>query len=155
MMTTREQQRALVLNQVLAGAWTQAEAAMCLGLSERQVRRLMAAYREIGPAALVHGNRGRPPGHALGETLRTQVRSLAQGRYAGLNDVHLTEKLTEVEGLHLSREAVRRILRGAGIASPRRRRAPKHRRRRERMTQAGMLLQADGSRHRWLGEGGP
>lgn len=154
-MTHREQQRALALNHVLAGEWTQAEAAVSVGLSERQVRRLVAAYREAGPAALVHGNRGRPPAHAVSKALRAQVLRLAQGRYAGLNDVHLTEKLAEVEGLHLSREVVRRILREAGIASPRRRRAPQHRRRRERMAQEGMLLQADGSRHRWLGERGP
>lgn len=154
-MTKREQQRAVELNRVLAGAWSQVEAAVSLGLSERQVRRLVAAYRESGPAALAHGNRGRTPAHALDEATRARVLGLAHGRYAGLNDVHLTEKLTETEGLSLSREAVRRILRGAGIASPRRRRAPKHRSRRERMAQAGMLLQADGSRHRWLGERGP
>lgn len=154
-MSNKEQRRAVVLNRVLAGEWTQAEAATSLGLSERQVRRLVAAYREHGPAALVHGNRDRKPTHALSEAIRSQVVTLAQGRYAGLNDVHLTEKLAEVEDLPVSREAVRRILRGAGIASPRRRRAPKHRQRRERRAQAGMLLQADGSRHRWLGESGP
>lgn len=154
-MTQREQRRAMALNRVVAGEWTQAEAAMSLGLSERQVRRLLAAYRERGPAALVHGNRDRTPAHALSEATRAQVRRLAQDRYAGFNDVHLTEKLTEVEGLRVSREAVRRILRGADIASPRKRRPPKHRSRRERRAQEGMLLQADGSRHRWLGDGGP
>jgi len=154
-MTQRDQQRAMALNRVAAGEWTQTEAAMSLGLSERQVRRLLGAYRERGPAALVHGNRDRTPAHALSEATHEQVLALARGRYAGLNDVHLTEKLTEVEGLRVSREAVRRILRGAAIASPRKRRPPKHRSRRERWAQEGMLLQADGSRHRWLGATGP
>ncbi len=44
---------------------------------------------------------------------------------------------------------------GAGIASPRQRRPPCHRYRRERMPQEGMLLQIDGSHHHWLGENGP
>ena len=154
-MSSKEQRRAVVLNRVLAGEWTHAEAALSLGLSARQVRRLVGAYREHGLATLVHGNRDRQPAHALSETTRTRVLTLAQGRYAGLNDVHLTEKLTEVEGLSVSREAVRRILRGAGVASPRKRRPPKHRSRRERMAQEGMMLQADGSRHRWLGGTGP
>jgi len=154
-MTKREQRRALVLNRVLAEEWTQAAAAVSLGLSERHVRRLVAAYREHGPAALAHGNRGRLPAHALAEATRADVVRLARERYAGLNDAHLTEKLVEVEGLTLGRETVRRILRGAGLSSPRKRRPPKHRSRRERMPQAGMLLQADGSRHRWLGEAGP
>ena len=154
-MSSRGQRRAVVLNRVLAGEWTHAEAAGSLGLSARQVRRLLAAYREDGPAALVHGNRGRSPAHALTEASRAQVVRLAQGRYAGFNDSHLTEKLAEAEDVTLGRETVRRILRGAGIVSPRKRRPPKHRSRRERMPQAGMLLQADGSRHRWLGEAGP
>ena len=36
-----------------------------------------------------------------------------------------------------------------------RRRAPRHRRRRERMAQAGVLVQLDGSEHHWLGRGVP
>jgi hypothetical protein len=59
-MTSREQQRAQVLNRLLVGDVTAAEAAILLGLSERQVFRLRAGYQRDGPAALVHGNRGRP-----------------------------------------------------------------------------------------------
>jgi hypothetical protein len=43
---------------------------------------------------------------------------LRRGKYDGFNDQHFTEKLVEVEGLGLTRETVRRILRGAGVASP-------------------------------------
>src|SRR5689334_20833128 len=154
-LSVREQQRAMALNRVLAGRWTREEAAEVLGLSGRQVRRLLAAYEAGGPAALAHGNRGRPSARAVPVAVRERVAELARGRYAGLNDQHLTEKLAEEEGLALGRATVRRILRAAGLPSPRRRRAPKHRARRERMAQEGMLLQADGSRHRWLGEDGP
>jgi len=153
-LTQREQQRALVLTRVVAGHWTQREAAAVLGLSERQVRRRVATYQVRGPAGLMHGNRGRPPVHTLPTTVREQVVALARGKYAGFNDQHLTEKLAEAEQLVLGRATVRRILRDASVPSPRKRRAPKHRQRRERMSQAGMLLQADGSRHRWLGPDG-
>jgi hypothetical protein len=61
---TREQRRALVLTRVVAGDWTPGPAALALGRSERQVRRLVAAVRAGGPAALVHGNRGRTVGAA-------------------------------------------------------------------------------------------
>jgi len=57
-----EQRRLLVLNHLEAGALFNAEAAELLGISIRQVRRLRAAYRERGAAALAHGNRGRRPG---------------------------------------------------------------------------------------------
>ena len=50
---------------------------------------------------------------------------------------------------------MRRILVSAGVNSPRSRRPPKHRVRRERMPCEGMLIQIDGSHHRWLGKDGP
>lgn len=152
-MTGKEQRRAMAVTRVLAGAWPMTEAAVTLGLSMRQVRRLVRVYERDGPAGLVHGNRGRPAGNRVPDALRDQVVSLAGGRYAGFNQQHFTEQLAAREGVTLSRMTVRRILTAAGIASPRRRRPPQHRSRRERMAQAGMLLQADGSRHEWLGKG--
>jgi transposase len=150
-----QQRRAQVLTGLLDNTLTVRQAATVLGLSERQVKRLKAAYRTAGPAVLVHGNTGRRPWHALSSEVRARVLELARGRYAGLNHQHLTEQLAESEGLVLDRSTVRRILLQAGLGSPRPRRAPAHRSRRERMPQAGMLLQADGSRHRWLGADRP
>jgi hypothetical protein len=80
---------------------------------------------------------------------------LRRGKYDGFNDQHFTEKLAEVEGLVLSRETVRRILREAGLGSPRKRRPPKHRSRRERKAQAGQMILWDGSDHDWLEGRGP
>ncbi len=80
---------------------------------------------------------------------------LAQGPYHGLNHYHLQEVLAERERLVLSRSSVWRILTGAGMASPKRRRRAQHRHRRERYPQEGMLLQVDGSRHDWLEGRGP
>ena len=154
-MTAKEQMRAHVLAQVLEGGCAPEEAAQVLGLSPRQVRRLRRAFVRDGPRVLVHGNRGRRPAHALSAALKERVLALAQGRYAGCNDQHLSELLAEHEGIVVHRSSVRRLLRSAGRPSPQRRRAPKHRARRERMPQAGMLLQVDGSRHRWLGPDGP
>lgn len=154
-MTEAEERRALVLNRVLAGQWSRGEAAIALGLSQRQVRRVLAAYEAGGPAALLHGNRGRRPAHALAADVPARVAELARTTYAGFNHQHLTEQLAETEGIALGRTTVRRILAAAGLRSPRTRRPPKHRQRRERMAQAGMLVQADGSRHKWLGPDRP
>ena len=154
-LTGTEQQRLVVLNRVLTGDLTGAEAAAALGLSVRQVRRMLAAYRKEGAAALAHGNRGRTPTTALDPALCARVVALAQTTYAGLNDTHLSEVLAEEEGIVLSRSSVRRLRVGAGLARPRQRRPSAHRRRRERKAQAGMLLQWDGSRHAWLEERGP
>jgi len=80
---------------------------------------------------------------------------LARTRYADFNHTHMTEMLEEREGITLARSTIRQILKVAGIASPRHRRPPRHRLRRERMPQEGMLIQMDGSYHDWLEGRGP
>lgn len=127
------------------------QAAEALGVTPRQVRRLRVALRREGPAGLVHGNRGRRSARRLPDALHRQIVALARGRYAGLNDHHLTEKLITVEGLAVSRATVQRVLRAAGLTSPRRRRPPRHRARRPRKLQAGLLLQLAGSPFAWFG----
>jgi hypothetical protein len=131
------------------------EASGVLGLSDRQLRRLREKVREGGSDGVVHGNTGRPPPNRLGDTLRARVVRLARKKYVGFNDQHLTEKLVEVEGLDVSRQSVQRILRAAGLRAVHRRRPAKHRRRRDRRAQAGLMVLWDGSRHDWLEGRGP
>lgn len=155
MLTQKEQVRLKVLNQVGVGDLEGRQAAEMLGISLRHLRRLLAAYRKEGATAIAHGNRRRKPSNTLETYLKEQVVKLAQAKYAGFNTLHFTEFLTEQEGVNLSRSSVRRILLSAGIRSPRKRRPPRHRSRRERYPQEGMLLQIDGSRHDWLEGRGP
>ena len=154
-MNQREQRRVIVLTQVVGGGMTVAEAAVQMGVSERQVRRLVAGFRREGVVAVVHGNRGRAPAHTVAEETRHQVRALATGKGAGFNQQHLTEQLAEREGITLSRSTVRRILAAEGITRPRTRRPPVSRQRRERWTQAGALVQIDASAHDWPEGRGP
>lgn len=154
-LNREEQVRLEALNCVLAKELCVKDAARLLGVSERHTRRLLAAYRNHGAAALVHAGRGRKPGHTVPDDIRDQVILLGRAVYAGVNHTHLTELLAEREGLTLSRSTVRRILVAAGIPSPRHRRPPRSRLRRERFPQEGMLLQFDGSDHDWLEERGP
>lgn len=155
LLTGKEQQRIVVLNRIERGELSAAAGAEVLQRSLRQVRRLLAAYRKEGVAAIAHGNRGRRPAHAVDAAVREQVIALARGRYAGCNHQHLMELLAEHEGIVLSHATVWRLLTGAGQASPRRRRPPRHRARRERYRQEGMLLQLDASPHDWLEGRGP
>jgi len=113
-LSQAEQQRLLVLNDLEAGIVISTEAAELLGLSVRQVRRLRAAYRQRGAAALAHGNRGRRPRHALDPAVAARVVELATSTYAGFNRQHLTEMLAEHHGIVLSRPTVHRILSVAG-----------------------------------------
>ena len=121
-----------------------------LGVSERQVFRLKARYKAKGILGLAHGNRGRPSLRKMPKELEDKIVKLALEKYRGFNDHHLTEKLGEMEGIKVSRPKVQRLLRERGIATVRKKRRPKHRTRRERKSQFGLLLQTDGSKHDWL-----
>jgi len=153
-MTTREQGRARVLNRILMGELTMAEGSTALGVSVRQLWRMRAAFMGEGPAGLVHGNRGRVSGRRIDADRRARIVELRE-RYGPINDSHFCELLAEREGIVISRESVRTMLRAAAIASPRRRRSPRYRSRRPRMGAEGTLLQLDGSRHDWLEGRGP
>ena len=154
-MSQRDLHRYHTLRLVLEGRLTGAQAAASLALSDRHVWWLLARLRTDGQPALIHGNRGRPSGRRLPEPTQAQILTLAQGPYAGLNTTHLTEKLQTEAGLAVSRATVHRLLRAAGVARPRRRRPPRHRARRPRRAQAGLLVLWDGSPHAWLGDRGP
>ena len=154
-MKPKEQARLQVLNSLLAEHMTLDQAAALMGVSPRYTRRILADYRENGAASLAHGHRGRRPANAIPEAIRSRVVRLARTVYEGANHTHLSELLSEREGLDMGRTTLRRILVNAGLSSPRRRRPPKHRVRRQRMPREGMLIQLDGSYHRWLGEDGP
>ena len=154
-MTQKEQARLQVLNSLLAEHMTLDQAATLMGVSARHTRRILAAYRREGAAALPHGNRGLRSTNATPEPLRSEVLRLAQTRYPDANHTHLSELLREREGIEIGRTTLRRILTGAGLKSPRRRRPPRHRVRRQRMPREGMLVQVDGSHHRWLGDDSP
>lgn len=154
-LTTKEQNRLQTLNGVLERQWPMREAAELMGVSERQGWRILSAYRKEGAAALAHGNRGRTPANITPSVIRERVIILAKERYGGVNHTHLAELLTEREGVTISRSTLRRILTGAGLPSPRRGHSIRHRYRRQRMPQEGMLLQLDGSPHAWLESRGP
>lgn len=154
-LSKKEQKRVMVINEMERGRLVGREAAVVLGISLRHLRRVTAAYRREGVVALAHGNRGRRPINAIEDTTKQRVVDLAVTKYLGFNQQHYTELLAECEGISLSRSSVRNILLGWGIRSPRKRRPPKHRSRRDRYSQEGMLLQVDGSPHDWLQERGP
>src|SRR2546428_11817042 len=102
-MNGKEQRRAMILTAVVEGRLTAGEAAGLLSLSQRQERRLRHSFLCNGPAALGHGNRGRPPVHSLDPGARYRMIAPANRIYAGCNDQHLTERLAEREAIALCR----------------------------------------------------
>ncbi len=123
-------------------------------LSQKELQRVAVISRCV-KGELACASRGRPSPRRLPQPLRQRILHLARTRYVGFNDHHLAEKLNAVEGLSLSRETLRSLLRKEGLGSPRKRRAPAHRQRRLPSAREGELVQLDGSPHDWLEGRGP
>ena len=154
-LSRKELHRPGLLKALGGGRLTNSQVAAALRISVRQVRRLKRRFEQGGPAALAHGNRGRPSPRRLLPALRDAVIGLMTTLYVGFNDTHLTEKLREEHGLVVSRETVRRCRQQLGQPPKRRRRPPRARRRRTPEAARGALIQIDGSPFAWLEERGP
>lgn len=150
-LSMHEIHRLKILEQVDKGALSLVSGTEVLKISYRHGKRLLARYRRDGPEGLAHKGRGRVAHNAFDPAIRDLVIRLHQGRYSQFNDTHFTEMLKEREDLQISRETVRLWLREAGIGPKRRRRAPRHRSRRPRRPQMGLMMQWDGSPHKWFG----
>lgn len=155
-LNSKEQRRCQVLGWLVAGRLSTEVAGQVLGVSRRQLQRLKRAWLAGGPGALAHGNRGRPSARRLPDIAREHILALARSDdFRGYNHTHLCEVLTEEHQIIVSRRTLSRLLRAEGMRSPRRRRPPKHRIRRERAAQRGLLVQVDASDHDWLEGRGP
>lgn len=146
-----EAHRGHVLEQVAQHALSLKEAAAIMGVSYRQAKRIYKRWRSEGLAGLSHRNRGQTVGHALGADLTVKILDLHEQKYQNFNDSHFQEMLIEQEGISVSREKVRQLLRAAGRKPKRKRRVKKHHARRLRKAKAGIMMQWDGSPHRWFG----
>jgi len=149
-MSGKEVPRAGLLKAAGAGQISNAEAALALHLSARQVQRLKGRYRAEGAAGLRHRSRGRPSTRGLPAAVQQRARELLETTYRDVNDCHAAEKLREVEGLRLSRASVQRLRRALGLPAKHRRRPPQYRARRTPAARMGALVQLDASPFDWL-----
>jgi transposase len=149
-MSPREISRAQVLEQLKKKQIKQHEAAERLGVSSRQVRRLLKTYRREGTQGLISAKRGRPSHHQLDPELKEQALELLHTQYADFGPTLAHEKLTEIHHLPLGVETVRRLMIQAGLWRPRRAHQPVVHPLRERRARFGELVQIDGSPYAWF-----
>ena len=126
-----EQRKYEVIKKLVDSQGNKDRAAMTLGITRRQVDRLIAAYKARGKAAFVHGNRGRKPAITIPDEVRNSVVNLYRTKYREANFVHFTELLRRNEGISLSVSSVSGFLEAEGILSPRVTKARKKRIRKE------------------------
>ena len=153
-MTGKELRRAHVIRQAMEKNLTQVKAARVLGLTARQVRRLMTRVRLEGEAGLAHRGRGKPSNRRIAEPRKATILRLYTTRYGDFGPTLAAEKLAERHGIAVSAETLRGWLLAQGVEHFRRRQRP-HRAWRARKAHVGELLQVDGSHHDWLEGRGP
>lgn len=153
-MSVQELKRVHVIRQAMGKALRQREAGEVLGLTTRQVRRLIQRVRAEGDAGLVHRSRGKPSNRRHLPALKARVLQLYAQHYSDFGPTLAVEKLAERQGITLSAETLRQWLRACGIAHFTRRKRP-HRAWRARKTHVGELIQLDGSHHDWFEGRGP
>jgi Winged helix-turn helix len=154
-MSKKELGRLEALVTLEAGRTTAAQAASLIGVSERQVFRLLKTYRALGPAGLASRRRGRPSNRRYGDAIREAALAVIRERYADFGPTLAAEKLAEIHDLRLGRETVRRWMVAAGLWVPRKDRHARVHQPRHRRDRLGELVQVDGCEHHWLEDRGP
>jgi transposase len=152
-MSVTERVRLDSMGRVKRGELTVVEAAGLMDLSLRQARRVWKRFKADGDRGLVHRLRGRASNRRLSEDVRERAVKLHQERYSDFGPTLACEKLAE-DGLELSPDTLTALLKERGLWHRRRRRG-KHRKRRERRSSFGSMLQMDGSHHDWFEGRGP
>lgn len=153
-LSQRERERLRVLHEVKEKHLTQMEAAERLKVTDRQVRRLLAALEEHGDGAVVHGLRGRPSNRKLGASFEQRILARVRQRYADFGPTLAAEHLAK-EGLSVSRETLRTWMTRARLWRPRTLRVKAIHVWRERRACFGEMVMQDSSPFRWLEERGP
>src|SRR5579859_469049 len=150
-LTTKEQEKAEVLTDAIAGKITNAYAAKQLGLSIRQVQRRKAQIRKDGLSAVVHQLKGKQSNHRYSEEKKATVINTIEKKYPDFKPSFATEKLAENHAITISRETTRLWMIEKGLWKTRKQRK-KHTYRAWRPRKAcfGELQQFDGSYHYWF-----
>jgi transposase len=154
-LSMRELDRLKVIQAIVETGLKPGRAAERLGLTVRQVERLVNRYREHGASGVAPGRRGRPGNRKLDDGLALRALTLIRERYADFGPTLAREKLDECHGIRLAKETVRRLMTDAGLWTPRAQRPPKVYQPRARRACLGELVQIDGSDHRWFEDRAP
>jgi transposase len=148
-MSISERQRLQIVARIKHGNITVSEAAQSLGITERQMYRLLARCKAQGDAGLIHRLRGRPSNQGYSSEVREAVLRWYQERYSDYGPTLFSEMLLDYHNMEIDPDTLRRWLSAAnlwkGVRAPRR-----HRKQRPRRDAIGALVQFDGSFHDWF-----
>jgi hypothetical protein len=149
-LTSKEQEKLTVITDCLDGRITKAQAAVILGISTRQVKRLKSKIRKYGALAVIHQLKGKQSNHHIDESVKEKTLAVIKEKYTDFKPTFATEKLAENHAIHISRETTRRWMTKEGLWKVRKQRQIAYHSWRPRKEYFGQLQQFDGSYHMWF-----
>jgi len=154
-MRDGELRRLEVLRDVDRGGLPVGAAAQLLERSERQVWRLLKAFRAEGAPGLISKKRGRPSNRKTSEAIRSAVLWIVRQNYADFGPTLAAEKLAGEHGFAFSSETLRKWMIAEGLWLDRKQRRRRVHQPRHRRECVGELVQVDGCEHWWFEDRGP
>ena len=148
-LSSKEIDRLMLIQQIEQRKLSVLEAADLLGLSQRQLYRILKRVKEQGSKGIIHKLRGRKSNRGYPEELKEKIIKIYRKQYPDYGPTLFSEMLEEYHNVSLNRETLRNWLRERSITTSMRKKRP-HRRKRERRSCYGELLQFDGSHHDWF-----
>ena len=150
-MTQAERDRLVALKKAKKKLITQRQAAEEIGVTERQVRRLLRKLRQKGDRAVIHELRGRASNRKLPAEMEQRATTvLSDPVYRGFGPTLAAEYLHKRHQITVSKETVRQWMRKAELWQAGRRRVVEVHPWRQRRSRCGELVQWDTSVHDWL-----
>ena len=149
-MSTKEVKRLETITLVAKRNLKHKDAAQQLGLSMRQLKRLLKAYKAFGAAGLISKRRGKPSNRRHREAFREKIMSLVKERYPDFGPTLATEKLLEHHQVSINKETLRQWMMASGLWEDKRRKRCQVHQQRARRQCYGELVQIDGSPHDWF-----
>ena len=154
-ISTLEIERLEVIQRVSRKTLKQGQAAKLLGLSTRQIKRLVRGFKMQGPQALVSKHRNKPSNHAHTQAFKDEVVRIITAEYPDFGPTLASEKLALRQGIKISVETTRQLMIQAGLWKQKTQKKKTIHPPRLRRGCVGELVQIDGSPHDWFEDRGP
>ena len=106
-MTKKERDRIGIIRNVVEKRLKQCEAMTILGLSKRQIIRLVKGYRGTGETSLISKHRGKVGANAHSMDLKLQIKEMVEKRYPDFGPSFAAEKLLDIEQIKINKETLR------------------------------------------------
>ena len=150
-MTQADRDRLVTLRKAKKRLITQRQAAEELGLSVRQVKRLLYELKKRGDRAVIHGLRGKPSNQRISKSVEEEgIQILSADLYKGFGPTLAAEYLADKHDIEVSKETLRQWMIRAKLWRAKEQKVRAVHVWRPRRSRFGELVQWDTSEHDWL-----